>query len=356
MEPAGSLVLLVPGRLEILSGGYGYDRRIIEGLGRRGWSVTVRALDSSFPRPSPRAHDDAAGELAAIPDGSSVLVDGLALGAMPNEVEREKRRLKLIALVHHPLAAETGLDRDTAAALEDTERRALSAVRLVVVTSEATADTLGRYGVGRDRIAIVEPGTDPAERARGSSEGSPHLLCVAAIIPRKGHAVLARALATIPDERWRLTCVGSTERDPRTVEQLRASLQAGGLEDRVLLAGEADETRLAAWYDGADVFVLPTLYEGYGMAVAEALARGLPVVSTATGAIPDLLSTGAGLVVPPGDADAFAAALRQILEPDVRTRLASGALRARGRLPTWEEATRRMEDALNRVCRSDEPR
>ena len=349
MEPARSLVLLVPGRLETWSGGYGYDRRILEGLGRRGWSVTVRALDSSFPRPSPDARAHAARELAAIPDGSAVLVDGLALGAMPEEVEREKSRLKLIALVHHPLAAETGIDRDTAASFEQSERRALAAVRLVVVTSSATADALAQYRVGRDRIVVVEPGTDPAEQAQGSAGGPLHLLCVAAIIPRKGHDLLARALARIPEARWRLTCVGSVRRDPHAVEQLRARLRADGLHDRVLLAGEVDEAKLARWYDAADVFVLPTLYEGYGMAVAEALARGLPVVSTATGAIPDLLSAGAGLVVPPGDPNALAGALVQVLDPDVRGRLAGGAQQARRRLPTWDEATATMERALNRA-------
>src|SRR6185436_2865389 len=238
MEPAGSLTLMVPGRLETCSGGYAYDRRILAGLSRRGWSVTVRTLDASFPRPSAAARDHAVRELAAIPDGSAVLIDGLALGALPGEVEREQARLRLIALVHHPLAAETGIDRDTVAELESSERRALAAVRLVVVTSGATADTLAGYGVGRDRIAVVEPGTDRAALARGSKEERVHLLCVAALIPRKGHQTLARALAMIADGRWRLTCVGSVHRDPRTVEELRARLRADGLEDRVLLAGE----------------------------------------------------------------------------------------------------------------------
>jgi len=349
MQPAGSLVLIVPGRLETCSGGYAYDRRILAGLSRRGWSVTVRTLDASFPRPSPAARDHAARELAAIPDGGSVLIDGLALGAMPGEVEREHARLRLIALVHHPLAAETGIDRDTAIELELSERRALAAVRFVVVTSSATAATLADYGVGRDRIAVVEPGTDRAPQARGSKEGVLHLLCVAALIPRKGHQTLARALALIADHHWRLTCVGSVHRDPRTVEQLLARLRADGLEDRVLLAGEVDESALAACYDGADAFVLPTFYEGYGMAVAEALAHGLPVVSSATGAIPELLADGAGLLVPPGDPQALAAALLQVLDPDARAQLARAARQTRDRLPTWEDATEKMANVL-RTC------
>src|SRR6202140_1354211 len=138
----GSLVVIVPGNLETVTGGYAYDRRIVAALRDRGWSVGVRELDDSFPRPTPAARDQAARVLAAIPDGSSVLIDGLALGAMPSEVEREAARLRLIALVHHPLAAETGVERDTAVALEASERRALAAASLVVVTSRATAAAL----------------------------------------------------------------------------------------------------------------------------------------------------------------------------------------------------------------------
>ncbi len=346
MEPGGSLTLIVPGRLETWSGGYGYDRRILEGLSRRGWSVTVRTLDASFPRPSTAARAHAARELAAIPDGGAVLIDGLALGVLPGEVEREQTRLRLIALVHHPLAAETGIDPNTAAEFEASERRALAAVRLVVVTSSATADMLAGYGVGRGRIAVVEPGTDRAALARGSRGERVHLLCVAALVPRKGHQTLARALAMIAEDRWRLTCVGSVHRDPRTVDELRSRLRADGLEDRVLLAGEVDESSLVDCYDSADVFVLPTLYEGYGMAVAEALAHGLPVVGSATGAIPELLAQGAGLVVPPGDPEALAAALLQVLDPAARAKLAEGARHARNRLPTWEQATDAMANAL----------
>lgn len=349
MEPVGSLVLLVPGRLETLSGGYGYDRRILAGLSDLGWSVAVRALDDSFPRPSPAALDHAARELAAIPDGGTVLIDGLALGAMPVEIEREQARLWLIALVHHPLAAETGIDHDTAVDLESSERRALAAVRLVVVTSGATAAALARYGVARDRIAVVEPGTDRAAPARGSTEGPLHLLCVAALIPRKGHEILVRALGTIPERNWRLTCAGSVRRDPATVERLRKGVRAAGLEDRVLLVGELDETKLAACYDDADVFVLPTFYEGYGMAVAEALARALPVISTATGAIPDLVADGAGLLVRPGDSEALAAALSRVLgDAHLRAQLAEGAREARNRLPTWRDAAARMAEVLKR--------
>ena len=348
-----SLVLVVPGRLDTLTGGYGYDRRMVAGLIARGWPVAVRELDDSFPRPTARALADAARVLASIPDGALVLVDGLALGALPEEAVREAGRLRLVALVHHPLAGETGIDASLAVELETSERRALAAVRQVVVTSRATADALARYGVDRHRVAVVEPGTDRAPLARGSRNGPVQLLCVAALIPRKGHDMLFRALASISSRRWRLTCVGSLDRHPATAGQLRALLRAEGIDDRVELAGEVDAPTLARHYDAADVFVLPTLYEGYGMAVAEALACGLPVVSTNTGAIAELVGDDAGIVVPPGDVNALALALAELLDDaagGVRETLAQGARRARERLPTWDDAANKMADVLNRVA------
>jgi glycosyltransferase involved in cell wall biosynthesis len=356
-----ALVVVVPGRLDTRTGGYGYDRRMAAGLRARGWAVAVRELDDSFPCPTSAAREEAARVLAAIPDGTTVLVDGLALGALPAEMEHEAPRLRIVALVHHPLAAETGLDPSLAARLHQSERRALAAVRFVVVTSRATARALGAYGVGPERIAVVEPGTDPAPLAHGSNQLSDisrqpceiALLCVATLTPRKGHELLFRALASIPHRPWRLICAGSAKRDPETAARLRAQVRADGLDDRVSFAGDLDAATLAAHYDRADLFVLPTLHEGYGMAVAEALARGLPVISTATGAIPELVTEDAGLVLPPGDPDALTAALARVLgDQDLRARLAEGARRVRDRLPRWDDACAKMVDVLESVARA----
>jgi glycosyltransferase involved in cell wall biosynthesis len=367
---AGSaLSVVIPGDLETRTGGYGYDRRIIAGLRECGWTVHVFGLDDSFPTPTPSAREQAARVIAAIPDGALVLVDGLALGALPGEIERAAGRLTIVALVHHPLAAETGLDPALASVLEISERRALAAVRSVVVTSRATAATLAGYGVTADRLTVVEPGTDAAPIARGSEAARSlvaqafrpaeaaiihqpsevALLCVATLTPRKGYELLVRALTAIPHRNWRLTCAGSLDRDAETVARVRDLIRAGRLEDRVSLAGEMDAAALAVEYDRADLFVLPTFYEGYGMAVAEALARGLPVVSTATGAIAELVQDG-GIVVPPGDLAAFSAALAEVIaDAPLRARLADGARRVRDRLPTWDMAATAMSNALLEV-------
>jgi glycosyltransferase involved in cell wall biosynthesis len=263
-------------------------------------------------------------------------------------VEREAERLEIVALVHHPLADEVGLSRADAARLEASERRALGVARRVVVTSPATARTLARYGVADARLTVIEPGTDPAPVGRGSGGRELHLLAVGSVIPRKGYEILVDALALLgANGEWRLTVVGSLERAPKLVDELRARLVARGLDRHVRLIGEMDETAVAACYDVADLFVTPTLYEGYGMAVAEALSRGLPVIGTPTGGIPSLLSDGAGVLVPIGDAGALADVLRRAMtEPDFLSALRAGALRARDRLPSWSAAAARMEAVL----------
>jgi glycosyltransferase involved in cell wall biosynthesis len=212
--------------------------------------------------------------------------------------------------------------------------------------------------VAAPRIAVVEPGTEPAALARGYRTGSSrrdgplHLLCVASITPRKDHETLIAALAMLRDRHWLLRCAGAFDRDMPAVRRLRAQIDACDLADRIALLGDLAERDVAAEYDHAHVFVLPTRFEGYGMAVAEALARGLPVISTPTGAIADLVTGHAGILFPPGDAAALAAALARVMDDDgLRERLASGARQVRSRLPTWEDAVAKMDAILTDIGR-----
>jgi glycosyltransferase involved in cell wall biosynthesis len=345
-----ALDLIQPGDPSTLTGGYLYNRRLLEVLAARGWATTVHRLDSSFPTPTPAALEQARQVLAAIPAQRLVLVDGLALGGMPDLLERHAQRLHLVGLIHHPLALETGLPAATAAALQRAEYRALAAVRGVIVTSGATARALADYAVPAERIGIVEPGTDRAPAARGSGGGPLELLCVATVTPRKGHAVLIEALGGLRRHGWRLTCVGSLQRCPATVAALRRQISALRLDASVRLLGEVDAASLSSCYQRADLFVLPSYHEGYGMALAEAVAHALPVVSTQAGAIAETLPAGAGVLVPPGDSGALAAALDRLLEePELRRRLAQGAAAARAALPDWAQAGRRFAAEIQRL-------
>jgi glycosyltransferase involved in cell wall biosynthesis len=345
------ITFLVPGPLDARTGGYEYDRQLVRALRERGLRVDFDALDSSFPAPTPTAHHHAAQRLSSLPDGATVIVDGLAFGAMPDEAAREAARLRLVALVHHPLAMETGVEPERKAALQHSETRALASATLVVVTSEPTARIVEHhYHVPAERVVVVVPGTLPAPLGQGSNgQHGVELLCVASVIPRKGHATLVHALAPLRDLPWRLTCVGSLEADPPTADALLRLLRETGLESRVVLTGSVDPALVADFYHRADVLVMPTFFEGYGMAVAEALARGVPVVATTTGAIPELVGTDAGLLVAPGEEEPLREALHRVLtDAGLRDTLRAGARAVRERLPTWDEAAATLAAALAR--------
>jgi glycosyltransferase involved in cell wall biosynthesis len=347
---ARRLTLLVPGALDTRTGGYEYDRRMAAGLREVGWQVEVIGLDASYPHPTPAARAATAAILASLPANALVMVDGLAFGAMPEEAGREASRLRLVALVHHPLARETGISAEAAAALEISERRALTFVRHVIVTGHATVNALAPYGVSPERITVIEPGTDQAPLARGSGGRFVELLAVGSIVPRKGFEVLIDALSRIQDRPWRLTCAGSLERAPATVSRVRALVSARALDDRVAFTGELGAESLAAAYDRADLFVLPTFYEGYGMVVAEALARGLPIVSTPAGGIPDLVTDDSGILVPVADAAALAEVIARIIDDAaLRDRLRAGAAHRRLTLPGWGDRAAQLAGALTTV-------
>lgn len=340
---------VVPGALDTPTGGYRYDRRIIEGLRALGWRVSVRTLEADFPAPAQRSLDHFAAVLEALPAGRCVVVDGLAFGGAARVLERAAAHLELVALVHHPLALETGLDAHTRAALERDERAALAACRRVIVTSAWTARALEHTGVAAERIDVCKPGTDSAAPGRGG--GDPvRLLSVAALTPRKGHATLVAALAGLGDRRWTLDCAGSATRDPATAAALERASACAALGERIAWHGDVDAATLERLYTSADVFVLASELEGYGMALTEALAHGLPIVSTTAGAIPETVPADAALLVEPGDTDALAAALARVIDDArLRERLRAGALAARAHLPGWDTASRMFAAALERV-------
>jgi glycosyltransferase involved in cell wall biosynthesis len=365
------IAFLLPGDPATRTGGYGYDRAIVCGLRGAGWLVDLPPLPDAFPWPDDGARVAAARQVASLADGTLVVADGLAFGALPDLAERHADRLRWVALVHHPLALETGLSEAQRQVLFDSERRALACARIVIVTSQATARALATHGVPAARVRVVPPGTAPVAPSRdpsvagseagsvaGSTAGSarprieaPMLLCVATLTPRKGHALLIEALAGLRDRPWTLHCAGSTMRDAATASAVRHRIGALGLADRVVLHGEMADAELDALYRRSDAAVLATSFEGYGMALAEAMAHGLPIVSTTVGAIPDLVPPSAGLLVPPDDVPALRRAIAALLDdPALRARLAGGARAAARTLPTWPQSVAAFAAALTGVA------
>jgi glycosyltransferase involved in cell wall biosynthesis len=346
------LDFVVPGPLEQLTGGYVYASHMVTGLRDLGWTVRVHDLPGRFPDPDAAARCALDATLAALQPDSRVLVDGLAMGGLPEPVEAHAERLRILSLVHHPLADETGLSAADKERFLRTERRALARCAGVLVTSEFTARSLAAYGVPAARLRVVPPGTARARLAIGSRAGSPpSLLCLATITPRKGHEVLVEALGMVRDLAWTCVCAGSLERDPGHASHVRGRVARLGLGDRVAFVGERRGEGLESLYHGADVFVLATHFEGYGMVLAEALARGLPIVSTTGGAVPFTVPGDAAILVPPGDAAAFADALRRVLDPSspVRAQLAAAARRHAESLPTWPESASAFARAIEEL-------
>ncbi|MGC2198752.1 MAG: glycosyltransferase family 4 protein [Stellaceae bacterium] len=330
---------VVPGRLNQLTGGYLYDRHIIEGLRARGRAVKVIEL-------SENNQSAAFSELGA---GTRTIIDGLAFRAVEKLARAEARRLRLIALVHHPLAEETGLSRAAVECAARLEAEMLPLFQGVVCPSRKTAAAIRSYGVRPERIAVIPPGTAKPTFYRRRRSGRPVLLCVASLVPRKGHRVLVEALARVRDLDWRLLCIGSLERDAATVCEIRRTITAFRLGRRVRLGGERPPEAIARAYQAADIFVLPSFHEGYGMAYAEAMAHGLPVIATTAGAIPETVPRRAGLLVRAGDSICLARALRRVLaDSSAAARLAAGSRATGDRLPDWTIAAEQWEAALDR--------
>lgn len=330
-----------------LTGGYVYDARIVDALRARGWSVEVIGLAGQFPAPDVVARAAFADALAALPAGTRVVVDGLVMGGLPEVIGAHRGRLRMVALVHHLLGDEHGVDAAQRAVFLRSEAAALALVGRIITTSAYTARRLADFVLLPIPIDVVEPGVDAAPLA--AAEGAPaRLLCVASVTARKGHEVLLAALAGLRDLGWQCDFVGSLSRDPVHAAQVEALIRRYQLDARVRLCGEQTPLELQRTYAEADVFVLASHYEGYGMVISEALARGLPVVATRGGALAETVPSGAGLLVPPGDAAALAAALRRVLvEPGLRRELRAGARRARLTLRAWADAAAGFEAALD---------
>jgi glycosyltransferase involved in cell wall biosynthesis len=253
--------------------------------------------------------------------------------------------------VHHPLALETGLSAEESAALRAGECAALACARHIITTSPSTARLLlADYAVTPDRLSTVRPGTDRAAMRPRAPGPTIELLAVGSVVPRKGYDVLVSALAKLPDLDWRLTIAGDRRRDAETAQRIDAEIARLGLAGRITFAGAVAPEQLMQLYAAADLFVLPSRFEGYGMAYAEAIAYGVPVVGTRAGAVPDTVPACAGVLVPPDDADALAAVLRRLVEnPRDRERLAAGARAAATTFPSWQESASLFARVLERV-------
>lgn len=351
------LIFVYPGDLSAPTGGYAYDRQMINGLKRLGWELELISLGDGYPFPTVAQVERARKALLGRTKGVPIAIDGLALGALPELAAELAKRHPIIAIIHHPLAFEFGLSEAQKRALQRSETEALRHVSQVIANSSTTARDLTQfYGVSPDTIEVVMPGTERTHRLKAKVQGVDrarngiHLLSVGSIIPRKGFDCLMEALHYVSDLPWSLSIAGDTSRNRVAYEQLLADIDRFHFAERVRVLGAISDAELELLYDSADVFVLASRFEGYGMVYAEAMAHGLPIVATTGGAIPDTVPPEAGVLVAPGDVVALSIALKDlILDAPHRACLSRGAFEAAGHLPTWDQSIQQFAEIVRRV-------
>ncbi|CAM3793154.1 glycosyltransferase family 4 protein [Kibdelosporangium persicum] len=339
------ITFVVPGDIDdqtVPSGGNVYDRRMSRALGAHEVAVA-----GTWPTPDEAARQELASALADLDDGATVLIDGLVACGVPEVVVPQAQRLRIAVLVHLPLADETGLEPDLATELNTRERETLHAAGMVIATSPwAARRIVSHHWLDADRVHAVPPGTDPAPLAPGT-DGRSRLLCVAAVTQRKGQDRLVEALAEVRDLRFECELVGSLRRDTDYVLRLHEMIKECGLADRVTLAGPKTGAELEASYAAADLFVLPSHTETYGMVLTEALARGIPVLATRVSAMPETVGRAPDGTVPGILTWKFADALRRFLtDAQLRDGVRAAARARRETLTDWDAAARELADVL----------
>ena len=346
------IVFAIPGDLSLPTGGYAYDRRLLREWREMGVAARHLPLPGSFPNPSEADLAQTGGAILSQPYDSVLLIDGLAYGAFPEGIAAGLAG-RVVALVHHPLGLETGLSPVQAAEFVRRETAALRYAAAVIVTSQTTKRLLvADFGVPAEKITVAEPGVDPAERAAGSGSEGVDLLAVGSLVPRKGYDILIAALEGLADKPWHLTIAGADDRAPATTAALKAQVAAAGLCGRIRLAGALGQSELDAAYARADLFVMPSLFEGYGMVLTEALARGLPILCTTGGAAAETVPDTAALKVLPGDVAAFRAGLARLIDDtEERRQRADAAWNTASALPRW----RRTATIVAELCAKVSP-
>jgi glycosyltransferase involved in cell wall biosynthesis len=312
-------------------------------------------VPGSWPRRDPSSLAGLADALRRIPDDAVVLLDGLVASPAPEVLVPHAGRLRMAVLVHMPLGHWAAVD--DAADVRAREGAVLSATTAVVTTSSWTRRRLHElYALPAERIHVAPPGVDAAELAPGTAAGSA-LLCVAAVTFLKGHDVLLDGLATISELTWQCVCAGSLDREPVFAEALRRRTLAGGLHGRVQFLGPRTGADLDRCYANADLVVLPSRAETYGMVIIEALARGLPVLAAEVGGVTEALGHGVdgkrpGRLVPPEDPVALGAALRAWLgDAELRERWRRAAQERRESLRGWSATTSVLAAVLAEAMR-----
>ncbi len=345
------ILFIIPGDINLPTGGYRYDRTILECWQKLGINYELISLDGNFPFPTTSEKKEALDRIDDFPRADIAIIDGLAGGVLPEFLQALAAKMKVVALIHHPLCLENGLSDVQAKMLEQSEAEGLEFVTGIITSSTTTAKTVKELFNVSVPLQPIEPGVERGEVRSEQPNGNPvNLLCVGSIIERKGHRILFEALSGLTELDWYLDCIGKTDFDPVLYDSLESYLAENDLSSRIKFHGAVDFSELQEAYTNADLFVLPSLYEGYGMVYAEAIVRGIPVIATTAGAIPQTVPDRCGLLVEPNDVSSLREALRNALSSeDLRARMRLACIEAEPGFPTWESSAKEMADFLESI-------
>ena len=334
------IAFVIPGELDQPTGGYQYDLQIVTCWQRANRNVEIISLPGDYPFPDKKSKQAALDIASGLEGFDCIVVDGLAGGSFPDLLKKLSKLGPVVSLVHHPLCLENGLSEDQQTELKRNEGAGLAFVCGVITTSTATAETvIELFGYDKQSIKTVEPGVKIGNIAEPWNGGAIKLLCVASLIERKGHKYLIEALSTLVELNWELDCYGSDLYDPVLSKALLSATAQNQLDHRIRFHGSVDQVTLEKAYTKAHIFVLPSLYEGYGMVLSEAIVHGLPIISTNAGAIPTTVPEGCGILVPPTEAAPLADALRRLIEEqEFRQTIRQNAIAAAASFKSWEQS------------------
>lgn len=339
---------IIPGDIDLPTGGYRYDKRILQEWKSAGLDFNLINLEGDFPFPSDDAIANAIRSIETLPEADICVVDGLAGGAFPELMAQLATHSPVVSLLHHPLCLENGLSDAQARDLEERERRGLTHVTGIVTTSPTTKSVVADlFGVNPDSIQTVLPGVERGELSKPHQAGPVRLLCIGSLIERKGHKYLVEALGMLPNIEWTLDCFGMLDIHSDLYKELEHQIDATGMNDRITLHGAVSDDEIELAYQDAHLFVLPSLYEGYGMAYAEAIVRGLPIIGTNAGAIPDTVPKSCGLLVDPMNSKQLKSAIETMLSGnDTLIKFRAGCLNAAASFPTWKTSAVKFANIL----------
>jgi len=331
---------IIPGDINLPTGGYRYDKRIIREWEKIGIHCNLISLKGDFPFPTSAAIDDAVAKIAELPQADICVVDGLAGGAMPQFMQQLSTSSPVVALVHHPLYLESGLDVSDSAHLKQKEQDGLAHVCGVVTTSPTTSRTVKDFfEIDPGKITTVVPGVARGKLAKPHIDGPIQILCIGSLIERKGHRYLIDALKELIRYDWTLDCFGMQDEASCLFKEINQMIEAHQLSNRITLHGNVSDRQIEEAYSTAHLFVLPSLFEGYGMAYAEAIVRGLPVIGTTAGAIPETVPEACGILVEPENTEELREALEKLLiDKDLLEKYRIGAVTTAEDFPTWESS------------------